>query len=63
MLIINVKNGDINRALKEYKSKIIKTRQMRELNDRKEYTKPSEENRKQNKKAVYVQKRKNEDKG
>lgn len=53
MLRIKVKKGDINRALKEYRSKVIKTRQMREVNDRKEYTKPSEERRRVIQKAKY----------
>lgn len=61
MLVIKVKNGDINKALKQYKSKIIKTRQMRELNDRKEYTKPSEKNRKQKNKAKYLEKKRNKE--
>jgi small subunit ribosomal protein S21 len=57
MLIIKVKKGDINRALKQYKSKTIKTRQMRELRDRKEFEKPSETKRKEKNKAKYVQKK------
>lgn len=61
MLIIKVKKGDINRALKQYKSKVIKTRQMRELNDRKEYSKPSEENRKQRNKAKYLERKRRKD--
>ncbi len=56
MLVVKVK-GNIERALKQYKSKVIKTRQMREINERKEYTKPSEKNRKQKNKAKYLEKR------
>jgi small subunit ribosomal protein S21 len=41
MLIVNVKKGDIERALKELKSKVIRTRQNTHLNERKEYTKKS----------------------
>lgn len=41
MLIVNVKRGDIERALKELKSKVIRTRQNTHLNERKEYTKKS----------------------
>ena len=41
MLIVKVKKGDIERALKELKSKVIRTRQNTHLNERKEYTKKS----------------------
>ena len=56
MLIVKVKEGKggIERALKEYKSKAIKTRQMRELQDRKEFVKKSVRERESKKKAIYV---------
>lgn len=58
MLIVKVKEkGGIERALKELKSKVIKTRQMRELQDRKVYEKNSVKNRSRKKKAIYVQKK------
>jgi small subunit ribosomal protein S21 len=57
MLIIKVIKKDINRALKQLKSKVIKTRQVKELRDRKEYEKPSETNRNEKNKAKYVQKK------
>jgi len=60
MLKIEVKKGNIERALKEYKSKIIRTRQMREINDRKEYEKPSVKNRRVKKKGEYRQKKRRE---
>jgi len=60
MLIIKVKKGNIERALKEYKSKVIRTRQMRALNERKEYEKPSEARRKEIKKAKYKNKKNQE---
>jgi len=60
MLKIEVKKGNIERALKEYKSKIIKTRQMRDINDRKEYEKPSVKNRRIKKKGEYSQKKRRE---
>ena len=41
MLIIKVNNGKIEQAIKNYRSKVIKTRQMRELQDRKEFVKKS----------------------
>ena len=43
MLIVKVKRGDIERALKELKSKVIKTRQNSHLNYKKEFTKKSVE--------------------
>jgi small subunit ribosomal protein S21 len=59
MLVVKVKEGKggLERAIKEYKSKIIKTRQMTELQDRKEYEKPSVKKRERKKKAIYVQKK------
>jgi small subunit ribosomal protein S21 len=56
MLIVTVKKNDIERALKELKSKVIKTRQNSKLNERKEYTKKSVQKRQILKKAVYRQK-------
>jgi ribosomal protein S21 len=56
MLIVHVKKNDIERALKELKSKVIKTRQNSHLNNRKEFTKKSVENRNVLNKAVYRQK-------
>jgi len=56
MLKVNVtKKGGIEKALKQYKSKVIKTRQMRALRDLEQYEKPSVKRRKKNKKAKYVQ--------
>ena len=48
MLRIEVNKGGIERALKNYKSKVIRTKQLREVRDRKQFTKPSEIKRKQN---------------
>jgi small subunit ribosomal protein S21 len=57
MLIVNVdKRGGIEKALKELKSKVIKTRQNSLLNNRKEFTKKSVRKRQQKIKAIYVQK-------
>ncbi len=41
MLIINVKGGNIEGALKEYKKKVQSTKQIEQLRDRQTYTKPS----------------------
>jgi ribosomal protein S21 len=57
MLIVKVNNyGGIEKALKELKSKIIKTRQNTHLNNRKVYTKKSVLNRQILNKAIYRQK-------
>ena len=61
MLKIKVKKGNIERALKEYKSKVIKTRQMKAINERKEHEKPSVKNRRIKKKGEYKQKKRRED--
>jgi len=61
MLIVQVKKNDIERALKELKSKIIRTRQNSHLNNRKEFTKKSVEKRQTLQKAIYIQKLKNID--
>lgn len=55
MLKVNVdqKKG-IEKALKEYKSKVIRTRQMRRVRDLEEFEKPSAKRRKEKKKAKYV---------
>ncbi len=59
MLIIEIKNGDnLEKALKQLKSKVIKTKQNQILNERKEYKKKSVKKRSQILKAIYVQKKK-----
>jgi len=57
MIIIKLEKGtNLEKALKLYKSKIIKTRQSSELNDRREYQKKSVKRRNEILKAKYVQK-------
>jgi len=57
MLIIKVnKKKGIERALKEYKSKVIRTRQSREIVSRKEFKKKSQKRREEINKAIYRQK-------
>jgi len=56
MLIIKVRQkGGIERALKEYKSKIVKTKQIKKLREAKEFEKPSQKKRKRHAKARYLQ--------
>ncbi len=65
MLIIPVKDGEnIDRALKRFKRKFDRTKTMKTLRERKEFTKPSVVRRKQVQKAKYIQNiRTNEEKG
>ena len=54
MLVIDVKdNESIDRALKRYKRKVRRTRQLQELRQRKQFTKPSVRRRNEVLKAVY----------
>ncbi|MBI1837179.1 MAG: 30S ribosomal protein S21 [Flavobacteriia bacterium] len=54
MLIIPVKEGEnIERALKKFKKKFDKTKAMKELRSRKEFTKPSVINRQGRIRAAY----------
>lgn len=45
MLIVSVKGGNIEWALKDYKRKVQSTKQIEELRDRKNFTKPSKRKR------------------
>tara|TARA_B100001093_G_C26858367_1_gene1028579 strand:+ start:8784 stop:8972 length:189 start_codon:yes stop_codon:yes gene_type:complete len=54
MLIVNV-NKDIEKALKQYKRKVIRTKQSRKLNSKRYFTKKSVERRAELKKAIYVE--------
>ena len=57
MLIVNVKEqGNIERALKALKSKVIKTRQVKQLQERKEFVKYSVKKRNTKLKAIYKEK-------
>jgi small subunit ribosomal protein S21 len=56
MLRIPVKEGEnIERALKRYKRKFVKTTVKTQLQERKQFTKPSVARRAQVQKAQYVQ--------
>jgi small subunit ribosomal protein S21 len=58
MLIIKVEGHDtIEKALKKYKRKFDKIKILRELRNRKEFTKKSVNKREGLKKAVYLQKK------
>ena len=56
MLIIPIKEGEnIDRALKRYKRKFVKTTVKNQLQQRKQFTKPSVALRRQLQKAQYIQ--------
>lgn len=57
MLIVKVEKGNIEKALRQYKRKTIKTKQMKKLRDNQDYTKPSALKRLKIQKAVYLQKK------
>lgn len=62
MLIIKLKEGEkIDRALKRYKNKYNKTKVMKELRNRQEFIKNSSKRRQQVKKAIYIQKLRDEE--
>ncbi len=52
MLIVSVRGGNIEWALKEYKKKIQSTKQIEELRDRKNFTKPSKRKRLQKEETI-----------
>ena len=59
MLVVKVdKKGGIERALKNYKYKVIKTKQLNNLRDGRYYEKPTTKKRRQLEKAKYNEKRK-----
>lgn len=58
MLIVEV-TKNIESALKVYKNKVMKTRQIQKLRERQEFVKPSVKKRDMILKAKYVQKIKN----
>ena len=52
MLIVCVKGGNIEWALKDYKKKVQSTKQIEELRDRKNFTKPSKRKRLQKEETI-----------
>ncbi len=52
MLIVSVKGGNIEWALKEYKKKVQSTKQIEELRERKNFTKPSVKKRLQKEETI-----------
>lgn len=54
MLIVNVKK-DIEKALKQYKRKVFRTKQSRKINEKRYFTKKSVIRRAEIQKAEYVE--------
>ena len=52
MLIVGIKNGNIEGALKEYKKKVQSTKQIEQLRERKEFVKKSVKNRLQKEETI-----------
>ena len=52
MLIVSVKGGNIEWALKDYKRKVQSTKQIEELRERKNFTKPSKRKRLQKEETI-----------
>ena len=61
MLRVKVHKGNIERALKELKSKFIKTKVSQQCRDNSEFVKPSVKKRATKSKAVYKENKKRED--
>lgn len=54
MLKVEVQKGNIEQALKKYKSKVIKTKQLKNLRENRYHSKPTSENRLKKQKAKRV---------
>jgi small subunit ribosomal protein S21 len=60
MIIIDLsKERNLESALRTYKSKVQKTKQIQKLRERQEFVKPSVSRRKEVLKAIYLQQKKN----
>jgi small subunit ribosomal protein S21 len=57
MLIVEVKDGKIDKALKALKKKWDKTKAMKELRERKEFIPKSDRKRSAKSRAAYIQKK------
>lgn len=54
MLKVEVQKGNIEQALKKYKSKVIKTKQLKNLRNKRYYEKPTSVKRLKMQKAIRV---------
>ena len=61
MLIVEVINGKIDKAIKQMRRKVNKTKLKKNIRDKKHFTKKSQEKRLKKQNAVYLQKKSIED--
>ena len=61
MLVVEVKNGNVEKAIRKLRKKVIQTKQLKNLKERKEYTKKSVKRRNEIQKASYIQKKHGDD--
>jgi len=61
MLVVEVKNGNVEKAIRKLRKKVIQTKQLKNLKERKEYTKKSVKRRNEIQKASYIQKKYGDD--
>ena len=61
MLIVEVINGKIDKAIKQMRRKVNKVKLKKTLRDKKYFTKKSQERRLKKQKAVYIQKKLNKE--
>jgi small subunit ribosomal protein S21 len=62
MIIVKVKNSSsLEQALKQYKLKVYKTKQLEKLREGQSFTKNSVKKRTQLNKAIYLQKKKSQE--
>ena len=62
MLIVKIdKKTNLEKALRKLKTKVIKTKQLKQLRERKHFTKPSEKKRLLIQKAKYIQSKRTEE--
>ncbi len=57
IVVVDCSKQDINKALKEFKRKVLKSGHIIELRNRKEYTKPTTQKREEKQKAIRRQQR------
>ena len=55
MLIVKVQKGKIEQAIKQMRRKVISTKVIQKVREKKEYTKKSVKRRNEINKAIYVQ--------
>ena len=61
MLKVEVRNNNIEKALKVLKNKVRNTKQREEISNRSEFTKDSVTKRTEKNKAIYIQKKNDEE--